>query len=140
MPKKFTVLICGGRNFGINKSEHDWILDRLDNCSMDWPKLLPDSEGNWLPDVRVISGKARGVDSCAIDWAVINWLDFKEYPANWELYGKRAGPIRNEEMLIHECPDVVVAFQGGKGTAHMVKIATKAGIKVIQIEEYKDAN
>lgn len=71
---------------------------------------------------------------------MVNWVQFKEFKADWNKYGKSAGPMRNIQMLKEGKPDVVVAFQGGKGTAHMVKIAKEAGVKVIQIEEYKDAN
>jgi hypothetical protein len=37
-------------------------------------------------------------------------------------------------MLYEGKPDLVVAFPGGKGTAMMVDIATKAGVKVIKVE------
>jgi hypothetical protein len=42
-----------------------------------------------------------------------------------------AGPMRNERML-ESGPDLVVAFAGGKGTAHFVRLARAAGIEVIE--------
>ncbi len=53
-------------------------------------------------------------------------------PANWDEYPRRAGIIRNREMLEHK-PDAVIAFEGGPGTANMVKIADRAGIAVYRI-------
>lgn len=83
--------------------------------------------------MTIISGGARGVDSAAIDWAVVNWCPFKEYKADWQQYGKAAGVIRNRQMLDEGKPDLVVAFPGGKGTAHMVSIAKERGIPVKEI-------
>lgn len=96
--------------------------------------MEPDQYGNWLPDVFVISGKARGADTLAIDWAVVNWQDYKEFPADWEKYGKSAGYIRNQQMLDEGKPDIVVAFPGGAGTRMMVNIARKAGVEVLEVE------
>lgn len=36
-------------------------------------------------------------------------------------------------MLSEFQPDIVVAFPGGRGTAHMVRIARAAGIDVIEV-------
>jgi hypothetical protein len=49
--------------------------------------------------------------------------------ARWEQYGKRAGPLRNEEM-IQSGADLVIAFAGGAGTADCVRRARRAGIPV----------
>jgi len=54
--------------------------------------------------------------------------------ADWQQYGKAAGPIRNGKMLLElqryfdRC---VVPFPGGAGTANMVKQAREAGVKVV---------
>lgn len=57
---------------------------------------------------------------------------FKEFPADWDKYGKRAGYLRNVQMLDEGKPDLVVAFPGGKGTAMMVKLAKERGVRVIE--------
>jgi hypothetical protein len=53
------------------------------------------------------------------------------FPADWERYGKRAGPIRNAEM-VKAGADVVLAFPlpGGRGTQHTIRLAREAGIPV----------
>ena len=55
------------------------------------------------------------------------------FPADWNSYGKAAGPIRNKQMLDEGKPDVVIAFPGGTGTANMIMQATKAGVKVVKV-------
>jgi predicted Rossmann-fold nucleotide-binding protein len=49
----------------------------------------------------------------------------------WDNFGSRAGAMRNENMLLL-APDLVVAFPGGPGTAHMVRIAKRNKIRVIE--------
>ena len=85
------------------------------------------------PDV-VIEGSAKGADSIARDIAKKLGIVVLEFPANWDLYGRSAGFIRNQQMLDEGKPDKVIAFQfylaESKGTADMIKRAKKAGIPV----------
>ena len=122
------ILVCGGRDY--NRRHHMFkILDQL--CYNKGWITEKDSVGNWLPRVVVISGKARGADTIAIDWAIINWLDVEEYPADWAKYGKAAGDCicapcfaRNDND--EGKPDYVVAFPGGRGTADMIRRAQES--------------
>jgi len=90
----------------------------------------------------LIHGNAPGADriaeNAASDWGIIS------LSANWNKFGKAAGPIRNETMLrvLKTLRDggydvFVEAFPIEKsvGTKHMIKIAQAAGIPVI-IEPY----
>lgn len=137
-----TVLVCGGRNFGDPtlakkdekiKKEYEFIMHTLDKLMHQYS----DDDGMSYKNLKIIAGAARGVDSAAIDWAIITWTDYKEYPAQWALFGKAAGHIRNQQMLTEGQPDLVIAFPGGTGTANMVEIAEKAKVKVIKVE-YKE--
>ncbi|KKK86431.1 hypothetical protein LCGC14_2763330, partial [marine sediment metagenome] len=47
----------------------------------------------------VIHGAARGADSLADLYARQNGLETEVYPADWDKYGKGAGPVRNKQML-----------------------------------------
>lgn len=87
----------------------------------------------------VITGGALGADRLGERWAEANGIAWIQYPAQWELYGKSAGPRRNELMLREGKPDGVVAFPGGAGTAHMVRIAKAAGVKVWEVKESASA-
>lgn len=110
------VLVCGGRQF-------------------DQPRTV----GRALAAIHVerpidliISGGAAGADRYAEQWAQHNRIALSVWPANWRFDGKAAGPIRNERMLRLGRPHLVVAFPGGPGTAHMVRLARAAGVAVVE--------
>jgi len=54
----------------------------------------------------------------------------KQFPADWNKYGKSAGYKRNEEMAKYA--DALIAFWDGKskGTKHMIDLAKRYGLKV----------
>lgn len=57
--------------------------------------------------------------------------DLIRVPADWKRYKRAAGPIRNQQMLDEQHPDVVVAFRAaGKsnGTDDMVAKGQRAGV------------
>lgn len=83
----------------------------------------------------VIHGGARGADSLAGEVATKAGVPVEVYPAQWEKHGRRAGPIRNQQMLDEGRPDVVLAMPGGVGTADMVRRAKAAGLRVVVITE-----
>lgn len=86
-----------------------------------------------LPCV-VIHGCARGADTLAGQVAFELGMEVVTFPAEWHLYGKAAGPRRNQTMLDLGKPDLVLAFHAdlanSKGTKHMVEIARTAGVSV----------
>lgn len=126
------LLVCGGRDY----SDRDRVnLELYKFCDEHGLWSEPDQYGNKMPGpLTIIHGGAKGADHLADDWAVVNWTGLEEYKADWKKNSKAAGPIRNQRMLDEGKPDVVMAFPGGKGTAHMVRIAKRAGVKVIEIE------
>jgi len=125
------VLVCGGRDY----ENRNYVLSVLEQFAID-NSVFYNPEDNWLPsDIEIISGMARGVDTYAADWAVVNWCKLHAFYADWDKYGKAAGYIRNKQMLKEGKPDVVIAFPGGKGTAMMIKLAKESGIEVIEIKD-----
>lgn len=82
---------------------------------------------------------ATGADAAAHHWyetagADLGCIEVK-YPAAWEAYGKRAGPIRNEKMVKEAGAELVLAFPlfGSRGTRHTMDLAREAGIPVQEI-------
>jgi len=84
---------------------------------------------------EVVTGCARGVDTLGIKFAWEHMIPKKEFPADWDKYGKAAGFIRNKQMA--EYADALIAVWDGKskGTAHMIDIAKKEGLEVFIYEE-----
>lgn len=127
------ILVCGSRNFGnpsiIGKpkevflKEYKFIYYTLDQVRDEFI----------TQDLFLMTGGANGVDMVAINWAESKGLDWKVYPADWERWGKSAGPIRNKQMLDDGRPDLVIAFSGGHGTNNMIDQAKAAGITVRKI-------
>ena len=115
--RTFKVLVCGGRDF----KKWSIIFNHL--------KTLHEKHNI----THIITGGADGADSYAKGCARELGIQTVECDANWNLYGKAAGPIRNRNMLDLQ-PDLVIAFPGGKGTASMKALAQQAGIEVIELE------
>lgn len=84
--------------------------------------------------VLIIEGGASGADSHAARVAELAGYRCQEFPAQWDKYGRAAGPIRNQQMIDEGRPDIVLAFHSdlakSKGTKDMVFRANKAGIVV----------
>ena len=119
MFKSKRVLVCGGRDYHDQDRVYQ-TLDALDTiCGIS----------------VVIHGGASGADSLAASWAQSRGIRTEAFVANWLKYSKSAGPIRNKEMLDLGRPDLVLAFPGGTGTAHMVRISREAGKDIIKLEK-----
>lgn len=112
------VLVCGSRlrGFGDGIALWDAVYDRL--------AQLPTG-------AHVIHGGASGTDEFAHRAASLLGLKVTRYKADWETHGKRAGILRNLEMLDQQ-PDYVIAFWDGasRGTQHTIDEARRRGIHV----------
>lgn len=110
------VLICGDRNWK-DQERIGKCLEELDPVS-----------------VTIIHGGCRGADLLAGIEARSRGFTIQEFPANWQKYGRAAGPIRNQQMLDEGKPDKVLVFhdtiEKSKGSADMMARALKAGIEV----------
>lgn len=111
---EFRVIIAGGRDFS------DYSLLRR-KCDVFFRQKTPSA---------ILSGMARGADSLGVQYANEKGIPVQKYPADWNKYGRRAGMVRNRQML--EDADALVAFWDGasRGTANMITIAKEAGIPV----------
>lgn len=76
-------------------------------------------------------GDATGLDYLALQWATDHRNVYRRFVAEWKLFGKSAGPIRNREML--EDADMLIAFDGGRGTNDAIKAATDRNIPVRRV-------
>lgn len=83
-------------------------------------------------DAVIVHGGARGDRAIARIWTDEFGGTVEEIPADWDRYGKAAGPIRNQAM-IDAGGDLMMSFPGGRGTADCTGRARQAGIRVHRI-------
>ena len=124
---KLRILVCGGRHF----EDYNLLKNILDKV-LQLKKLTP-------KDVEIVSGHCKGADMLGEKWAEENGANTKIFPADWALYKKSAGPIRNKQMIDYiTCfsDKLVVAFvsPNSKGTKQTIKLAKKNNIPVIATE------
>ncbi len=74
---------------------------------------------------EIVSGGARGVDTCAARYANENDIKLTEFLPQYDLYGRAAPIIRNRNIV--DYADKVVVFWDGtsKGTLSVIKYAEK---------------
>ena len=79
----------------------------------------------------LISGGARGADKLAERYADERGIKKHIYYAEWGKLGKKAGIMRNEDIVKNS--DMIVAFWDGKsrGTNHTIQFAQTLGKPVI---------
>lgn len=114
------VLVCGSRDY----TDEAFIFGILDNFL------------NGQGITEIIAGEARGVDAIAKRYAKSRAILYRGFPAEWDKYGRSAGPIRNKQMLDEGQPDMVIAFRRAesKGTTNMIRQAQDANIETFVYE------
>lgn len=114
------ILICGGRDW----KDYDTLSATLDEVH---------SQRHFT---SVIHGNALGADYLGGVWARHNKIPVLAYPAEWNKFGTKAGPVRNQRMIDEGHPDLCIAFPGGIGTNDMVRRCKKSGIEVYIAGDY----
>lgn len=114
------VLVCGGRDY-LNRRA---VFDSLTMLAGYAHRVCGKLDG-------LAHGGATGADLLVGEWGRLNRVGVSVFKADWDVYGRAAGPVRNQRMLREFCPDVVLAFPGGAGTRDMVNKAEAAGVTVL---------
>lgn len=110
------LIIAGGRKF----RDFDKLINVCDY-------YLKNKSTN---NIEIISGGADGVDRLGEKYAEKRNIRVVLFPAKWNVYGRKAGYLRNIEMA--EYADALIAFWDGqsKGTKHMIDTAIKNGLDI----------
>ena len=94
--------------------------------------LLVDDLGAYLPKetTEIVSGGAKGIDTCARESALRHGLKLTEYLPEYSRYGRGAPLKRN--ITIIENADLVLAFWDGKsrGTKYVIDNCEKRNIHI----------
>jgi hypothetical protein len=106
--KKHRIIIAGSRTF------NDY--EALCKSMAEITALVPYTE------IEVVSGTARGADRLGERWAEERDIPVKRFPAEWNKYGRSAGPKRNEQMAYYATH--LIAFWDGqsRGTKSMIDL------------------
>ena len=120
MKKKqpYRIIVAGSRTF----SDYAFLKAKLDRLTCN------------LQDFVIVSGAAKGADRLGERYADENGKTVIRFHADWDGLGKKAGILRNEEMVSMSGAKALVAFRcEGKstGTDDVIARARKAGLKVI---------
>lgn len=108
------ILVSGGRDY----EDREFVFASLDHAHAK------------TPIVMIVQGGCKtGADRLAKLWAISRRVHCAQVDALWDEFGHSAGPKRNRAMF-YLCPDGMIAFPGGDGTADAVRAANEAGVPV----------
>ena len=86
------IIVAGSREF----KDYEMLKNKLDTL------LINQKE------IQIVSGGCRGADELGERYAKEKGYSLKVFKADWNKYGKKAGPLRNRQMA--EYADGLVAF------------------------------
>ena len=110
------LIIAGGRDI-------DADIETIDMC-LEFHNLEP---------TEIVCGCAKGVDSSGRAWANFMGIEWREFPANWPMYGKRAGHLRNGHMADYADALLLIWDGVSKGSANMKMNMEKLNKPVYEI-------
>jgi hypothetical protein len=81
---------------------------------------------------EIISGGAKGIDTCAKNFALQHNIKLTEYKPDYKTYHFKQAPIMRNQLIINDS-ELLVAFWDGKskGTLDSINKAKKNNISVI---------
>lgn len=122
------IIIAGSRFF----FDYEKLLSAVDELGI---HLM-----NTIDPVEIVSGHAQGADALGEKFAKAYRYPLKIFPAEWNKYGKAAGPIRNEQMARYAAEadkGILIAFPMGesRGTRNMIKLAEQYGLEIEVVDD-----
>lgn len=112
------IIVAGGRDF----KDYGYIEKKL-------KELILDQHGH---NVEIVHGNSMGCDQMAERFARENDLEVTHFTADWDKYGKAAGPKRNYQMSRYG--DYLIVFPGGRGTKNMIKCMEIGSVRDLEID------
>lgn len=130
------ILITGSRDW----PDQHAVNSEINRFIAETCELLRDSFGDPVDydtsKIVIVHGDCpTGADRMASDWAIDNWVAQEPHPADWAAFGKRAGYLRNAEMVALGA-SVCLAFikDNSRGATMTAGLAERVGIPVRRFE------
>jgi YspA, cpYpsA-related SLOG family len=112
------LIIAGSGDIWI---QHDELFDIIDKFG-----LLYEIE-------EIVSGCASGIDSSAVEFSKRYRIPLKRFPADWDKYGKLAGPRRNREMAEYASSLLLIWDGKSRGSASMKARMKGMGKQIFEV-------
>jgi len=116
------LIIAGTRSLELTHSEFNNILQTVFKKIKKYPTMI-------------LEGGSGKIDNAAAYWANtnINFLQHKQYSADWNKYNRAAGPIRNQ-IMVNEADALLLIWDGeSPGSLDILKKATKKGLHIMEV-------
>lgn len=119
------VIIAGSR----------WIWDKevvyqaIASSGLEITEVVSGGNRAWCMEAK----RQIGVDGFGEDWAKANNIPIKQFLPKWNLYGRGAGPRRNEQMAEYGEALILVWDGVSHGSADMRARAIKKGITIFEV-------
>ncbi len=112
MQKEYRLVVAGCRNYTDYQRTSSEIKKYIEKLDTDY-------------SIIIVSGCSKGADALGEKFAENHKLQLEKYPAEWDKYGRSAGPRRNSQMA--KIADGIIVFWDGrsKGTKNMIENAKK---------------
>jgi predicted Rossmann fold nucleotide-binding protein DprA/Smf involved in DNA uptake len=88
----------------------------------------------YLPEntTEILSGGAKGIDTCAKKFALEHQIPFTEYLPEYQRYG-RVAPIKRNDIIVNQADYVLIFWDGiSRGTQYVIEKCKKQG-KMYQV-------
>jgi hypothetical protein len=111
------LIVAGPRNYFNREVITDALVDAI--CE--------------VKPVKILTGDAKGVDTIVAELCAQFGMEYERFYADWDKYGRSAGPRRNWEMAL-KGTHLLAFYNGSAGTSNMIYFAKRHELIVNIIE------
>lgn len=134
-PGDHRLIVAGSRQIGAPRKTKTAAEAELDRARVQFEReavfaSLDRLTANLAGRIEVVSGMAAGPDTLGGEWAAARGHSVQPLPAQWNLYGKSAGMLRNSQMAWYSTHLVAFWDRTSRGTQHMIQDARRNGLAV----------
>lgn len=118
MEEGYILAIVGSRNLKSKELFQEGIVKAIEQ---------------WGVPSEVVSGGAKGADTMGEKWARDNEIVCTVYKPDWNQHGKKAGILRNIDIINKANKVLAFPSKKGKGTQHSIGLTIKQQKELIKL-------